>query len=208
MQSARTRCACPSTSTWRPASSGCATGPARSGTAARRAFVCLWTYRSMTWAARPASALRLWTMHASCPQNYLVPHAAAPCQAQAGQHCNTDEQKRGLLPLPQVLAQERGNAKALFRRGRAHNGLGRTEDALRDLQEAARLAPEDRAIAREIAAVRAAQRREREAQVGCMFLRWPAVHEGMHACLPCALTAQHLHVQAAACQECAASGKR
>jgi Flp pilus assembly protein TadD len=64
-----------------------------------------------------------------------------------------------------VLAQEKSNAKALFRRGRAHAGLGRTEEALSDLQEAARLAPEDRAVAREIAAVRAAQRRERQAQV-------------------------------------------
>ena len=41
----------------------------------------------------------------------------------------------------QVLAQDGGNAKALFRRGRAHAALGRSEEALRDLQAAAQAAP-------------------------------------------------------------------
>ena len=65
----------------------------------------------------------------------------------------------------QVLLQDAGNAKALFRRGRAQVGLGRTEEALKDLQAAARLAPEDRAIARELQAAKAGMRRDREAQV-------------------------------------------
>ena len=50
----------------------------------------------------------------------------------------------------QVLAKEKGNAKALFRRGRAHNALGHTEEALQDLTAAAQAAPDDRAISREI----------------------------------------------------------
>ena len=71
-----------------------------------------------------------------------------------------------LLRLPlQVLSQDRENVKALFRRGRAHNALGRTEDALRDLQAAARLAPDDRAIARGIQAAKQGMRRDRQAQV-------------------------------------------
>ncbi|CAL8461943.1 g1474 [Coccomyxa elongata] len=64
----------------------------------------------------------------------------------------------------QVLAKEKGNAKALFRRGRAHNALGHTEEALQDLAAASRAAPDDRAIAREIQVVKANMRRDREAQ--------------------------------------------
>ncbi|EIE25611.1 hypothetical protein COCSUDRAFT_83618 [Coccomyxa subellipsoidea C-169] len=64
----------------------------------------------------------------------------------------------------QVLAKEKGNAKALFRRGRAHNALGHTEEALQDLTAAAQAAPDDRAISREIQAVKANMRRDREAQ--------------------------------------------
>lgn len=49
-----------------------------------------------------------------------------------------------------MLGKEKGNAKALFRRGRAHNALGHTDEALQDLTAAAQAAPDDRAIAREI----------------------------------------------------------
>lgn len=49
----------------------------------------------------------------------------------------------------QVLSRDKKNTKGLFRRGRAHAALGRSEDALRDLQAAAQLAPGDKAIARE-----------------------------------------------------------
>lgn len=65
----------------------------------------------------------------------------------------------------QVLLQDGDNAKALFRRGRAQVGLGRTEEALKDLQAAARLAPEDRAITRELQAAKAGMRKDRQAQV-------------------------------------------
>lgn len=49
-----------------------------------------------------------------------------------------------------MLAKDKGNAKALFRRGRAHNALGHSEEALQDLAAASRAAPDDRAITREI----------------------------------------------------------
>ena len=55
--------------------------------------------------------------------------------------------------------------KALFRRGKAHNGMGHTEEAMRDLQAAAKLGPTDRAISREIQALRAAMRHDREVTV-------------------------------------------
>ena len=62
----------------------------------------------------------------------------------------------------QVLQEDKGNVKALFRRGKAHSGLGHTDEALRDLHAAAKLAPADKAISREIQAVKAAVRRDRE----------------------------------------------
>ena len=54
--------------------------------------------------------------------------------------------------------------KALFRRGKAHSGMGHTDEALRDLQAAAKLAPADKAIGREIQAVKATVKRDREAR--------------------------------------------
>lgn len=62
----------------------------------------------------------------------------------------------------QVLQEDKDNLKALFRRGKAHNGMGHTDEALRDLLAAARLAPADKAISREIHAVKAAIKRDRE----------------------------------------------
>ncbi len=62
----------------------------------------------------------------------------------------------------QVLQEDKDNVKALFRRGKAHNGMGHTEEALRDLLAAARLAPGDKAISREIHAVKATVKRDRE----------------------------------------------
>ena len=61
-----------------------------------------------------------------------------------------------------MLQEDKGNVKALFRRGKAHNGMGHTEEAMRDLQAAARLAPTDRAISRETQALRAAMKHDRE----------------------------------------------
>ena len=62
----------------------------------------------------------------------------------------------------QVLQEDKGNVKALFRRGKAHNGMGHTEEAMRDLQAAAKLAPTDRAISKEIQALRGAMKHDRE----------------------------------------------
>ena len=62
----------------------------------------------------------------------------------------------------QVLQEDRGNVKALVRRGQAHNGMGHTEEAMRDLQAAAKLAPTDRAISKEIQALKGAMKHDRE----------------------------------------------
>eukprot|EP00434_Breviolum_minutum_P022728 symbB.v1.2.020053.t2/scaffold1665.1/size106850/14 len=56
------------------------------------------------------------------------------------------------------------NAKALFRRGQAAAGQGDYEDALKDLQKAAELMPQDRGIRSEIQAVQRDLRVHREAQ--------------------------------------------
>ena len=63
-----------------------------------------------------------------------------------------------------MLQEDKDNVKALFRRGKAHSGMGHTEEALRDLQSAAKLAPADKAITREIQAVKAIVKRDREAR--------------------------------------------
>ena len=48
---------------------------------------------------------------------------------------------------------DKGSAKALFRRGRARARLGQVDAARSDLEEAARLSPEDAAVKRELAAL-------------------------------------------------------
>ncbi len=63
-----------------------------------------------------------------------------------------------------MLQEDKVNVKAIFRRGKAHSGMGHTEEALRDLQAAAKLAPADKAISREIQAVKATMKRDREAR--------------------------------------------
>lgn len=80
----------------------------------------------------------------------------------------------------QVLQEDRGNVKALFRRGKAHNGMGHTDEALQDLQAAAKLVPADKAVSREIQAVKAAMKRDREVKCGlsspsCMIHRHAGV---------------------------------
>ena len=62
----------------------------------------------------------------------------------------------------QVLQESKDHVKALFRRGKAHNGMGHTEEALRDLQAAAKLAPADKAISREIQNVKSTMKRDRQ----------------------------------------------
>ena len=64
-----------------------------------------------------------------------------------------------------MLQEDKDNVKALFRRGTAHSGMGHTEEALRDLQTAAKLAPADKVIAREIQAAKATMKRDREARL-------------------------------------------
>lgn len=68
----------------------------------------------------------------------------------------------------QVLQEDKDNVKALFRRGKAHSGMGHTDEALQDLQAAAKLAPADKAIGREIQAVKAIVKRDREARPNTM----------------------------------------
>ena len=75
----------------------------------------------------------------------------------------------------QVLQEDKGNLKALFRRGKAYNGMGHTEEALRDLQAAAKVAPTDRAISRETHALRAAMKHDREVGAPALVAR----HAGM-----------------------------
>lgn len=53
-----------------------------------------------------------------------------------------------------MLAEDPGNAKALFRRGKARAALGQSEAALADLEKAKEAAPGDGGIARELAAAR------------------------------------------------------
>ncbi|KAK4379696.1 hypothetical protein RND71_001558 [Anisodus tanguticus] len=49
-----------------------------------------------------------------------------------------------------VLAEDENNVKALFRRGKARSVLGQTDAAREDLLKARKLAPQDKAIAREL----------------------------------------------------------
>lgn len=49
-----------------------------------------------------------------------------------------------------VLAEDENNVKALFRRGKARAELGQTDAAREDFLKARKLAPEDKAIAREL----------------------------------------------------------
>lgn len=63
----------------------------------------------------------------------------------------------------EVLAEDKQNAKALFRRGRARHLLGQSEAALKDLVAARQAESQDAAIAKELAAVRKELKEEREA---------------------------------------------
>ncbi|PIA53625.1 hypothetical protein AQUCO_00900296v1 [Aquilegia coerulea] len=49
-----------------------------------------------------------------------------------------------------VLAHDQNNVKALFRRGKARAELGRTDSAREDFRKARQLAPEDKAIGKEL----------------------------------------------------------
>ncbi len=72
-----------------------------------------------------------------------------------------------LESLNEALDIAPDNAKALYRRGQAFHGKREYDKSLTDLQEAQKLAPNDKAIASEIAAVKgeiqAYKARERKA---------------------------------------------
>eukprot|EP00882_Tetradesmus_deserticola_P015422 GHRQ01016433.1.p1 GENE.GHRQ01016433.1~~GHRQ01016433.1.p1 ORF type:complete len:408 (+),score=180.53 GHRQ01016433.1:412-1635(+) len=63
----------------------------------------------------------------------------------------------------QVLVRDPKHIKALFRRGKARAGMGRTVEALEDLGAAAALDPDDREIQRELLALKRLQREEQKA---------------------------------------------
>ncbi|MFS7988250.1 putative peptidylprolyl isomerase [Helianthus anomalus] len=52
-----------------------------------------------------------------------------------------------------VLAEDQNNVKALFRRGKARSELGQTDAAREDFTKARKLAPEDKAISKELRAL-------------------------------------------------------
>jgi FKBP-type peptidyl-prolyl cis-trans isomerase len=64
-----------------------------------------------------------------------------------------------------VLAHDKNNTKALFRRGAARRQLGQTSDALEDLEKVRRLGGDDSRVGLEIARVREELRKEDKARV-------------------------------------------
>ena len=96
-----------------------------------------------------------------------------------------------------MLREEPGNAKALYRRGRARRALGQTAEALADLEGARAAAPGDGAIARELAAARRAAREARLGGFGGRAVGFrlgrgvvrgrkvPLVQAGCNLCPPC-----------------------
>eukprot|EP00897_Mesotaenium_endlicherianum_P005890 jgi/Mesen1/5329/ME000266S04519 len=63
-----------------------------------------------------------------------------------------------------VLAEEPNNGKALFRRGKARAALGQTETARDDLQKANKLSPKDKAILKELQALKEEDKKSLEKQ--------------------------------------------
>ena len=61
-----------------------------------------------------------------------------------------------------MLAEDANNVKALFRRGKARRLLGQSDVAAEDLKKAAKLAPGDAGIKRELLALREEERAARE----------------------------------------------
>ncbi|CAI7810875.1 unnamed protein product [Closterium sp. NIES-53] len=68
----------------------------------------------------------------------------------------------GLCTL--VLSEEPDNPKALFRRGKARHALGQLDASMVDIKSAAKRAPGDAAIARELAALKKAEREAMDKQ--------------------------------------------
>lgn len=63
----------------------------------------------------------------------------------------------------QILMRHPNHVKALFRRAKARTGLGRTEEALEDLNKATALDPDDKQIQKELRALRAVIKDEKAA---------------------------------------------
>jgi tetratricopeptide (TPR) repeat protein len=78
-------------------------------------------------------------------------------------HLKLSDYNAAISSASQVLTEQPGNAKALFRRGTARNVLGQTDAALQDLAAAKKAAPSDPAIARELKAVLIAMKEQRQA---------------------------------------------
>ncbi|KAG7672820.1 putative Peptidyl-prolyl cis-trans isomerase FKBP42 [Nannochloris sp. 'desiccata'] len=78
-------------------------------------------------------------------------------------HLKLGDYNAAISSASQVLTEQPGNAKALFRRGTARNALGQTDAALQDLAAAKKAAPGDPAIARELHAVLKSMKEQRQA---------------------------------------------
>eukprot|EP00271_Cylindrocystis_brebissonii_P016983 TRINITY_DN4234_c0_g1_i1.p1 TRINITY_DN4234_c0_g1~~TRINITY_DN4234_c0_g1_i1.p1 ORF type:complete len:206 (-),score=54.85 TRINITY_DN4234_c0_g1_i1:358-975(-) len=63
-----------------------------------------------------------------------------------------------------VLAEEPANVKALFRRGKARAALGQSDAAKKDLSQANKLAPSDKAVLKELQLLKESDRESLEVQ--------------------------------------------
>ena len=111
--------------------------------------------------ARPAAFSRRPADHSVCESSESACHKAAGVLISVASRS---------FPM-QVLLLDKGNGKALFRRGKARRQLGQLEEALQDLQAAARLGPEDAATRRELVALQREQHAQQKAVAG-MFRGW------------------------------------
>ena len=91
--------------------------------------------------------------------------------------------KRVIDYCDKVLEQEKTNVKALYRRAKAHEMSGNLDAALKDLQDAKKVAPSDDEVSRELAKtlvrVKDAQRRADAVWMGKIKLgpKSPAIHD-------------------------------
>jgi len=78
-------------------------------------------------------------------------------------HLKLGDHNAAISSASQVLTEQPGNAKALFRRGTARNLLGQTDAALQDLAAAKKAAQGDPAISRELHAVLKSMKEQQQA---------------------------------------------
>ncbi|KAG2428594.1 hypothetical protein HYH02_014296 [Chlamydomonas schloesseri] len=81
----------------------------------------------------------------------------------AATQLKTGDWNTAIYNCGQVLALDENNVKALFRRAKAQKELSRTEEARADLEKAIKLEPNNREVAEELRAVRAALKEEKKA---------------------------------------------